>query len=58
MFEARLAEGGILKKVLDAIKDLLNEASFDCKFTPFFFFFFDVDSAYLTYYRCRDLVSV
>jgi len=30
MFEARLAEGGILKKVLDAIKDLLNEASFDC----------------------------
>lgn len=31
MFEARLAEGGILKKVLDAIKELLNEASFDCK---------------------------
>ncbi len=30
MFEARLAEGGILKKVLDAIKELLNEASFDC----------------------------
>lgn len=30
MFEARLEEGGILKKVLDAIKDLLNEATFDC----------------------------
>ncbi|CAL8109651.1 unnamed protein product [Orchesella dallaii] len=30
MFEARLAEGGILKKVLDSIKELLNEASFDC----------------------------
>jgi len=30
MFEARLLEGGILKKVLDAIKDLLNEATFDC----------------------------
>lgn len=33
MFEARLAEGGILKKVLDAIKELLNEASFDCRFS-------------------------
>jgi len=30
MFEARLLDGGILKKVLDAIKDLLNEATFDC----------------------------
>jgi proliferating cell nuclear antigen len=30
MFEARLAEGNVLKKVLEAIKDLLNEASFDC----------------------------
>lgn len=32
MFEARLEEAGILRRVLDAIKDLLNEATFDCKF--------------------------
>lgn len=30
MFEARLVQGNLLKKVLDAIKDLLNEASWDC----------------------------
>jgi len=30
MFEARLVQGSLLKKVLEAIKDLLNEASFDC----------------------------
>ena len=30
MFEARLVQSVILKKVLDAIKDLLNEATFDC----------------------------
>jgi len=30
MFEAKLIKGGILKKILDAIKDLLNEATFDC----------------------------
>jgi len=30
MFEARLVQGSLLKKVLDAIKDLLNEACFDC----------------------------
>jgi len=33
MFEAKLLEAGILKKVLDAIKDLLNEATFDCSET-------------------------
>lgn len=33
MFEARIMEGGVLKKVLDAVKDLLNEASFDCSET-------------------------
>lgn len=33
MFEAKLLEGGTLKRVLDAVKDLLNEATFDCK-TP------------------------
>ncbi|KAG7177051.1 proliferating cell nuclear antigen-like [Homarus americanus] len=30
MFEARLVHGNLLKKVLDAIKDLLTEASWDC----------------------------
>ncbi|XP_014251206.1 proliferating cell nuclear antigen [Cimex lectularius] len=30
MFEARLVQSSILKKVLEAIKDLLNEAMFDC----------------------------
>jgi len=30
MFEARLPASGTLKKVLDAIKDLLTEATFDC----------------------------
>jgi proliferating cell nuclear antigen len=31
MFEAKLEEAGILRRILDAIKDLLNEATFDCK---------------------------
>lgn len=30
MFEARLTQSSILKKILDAIKDLLNEATFEC----------------------------
>ncbi len=30
MFEARLLEGSLLKKVMESIKDLLNEASWDC----------------------------
>jgi len=30
MFEAKLVEGGLLKKVMESIKDLLNEASWDC----------------------------
>lgn len=29
MFEARLVQGSILKKVLDALKDLITEASWD-----------------------------
>lgn len=33
MFEARLINSSTLKKVLEAIKDLLNEASFDCSDT-------------------------
>ncbi|CAG0917833.1 unnamed protein product [Notodromas monacha] len=30
MFEARLTQGSLLKKVMEAIRELLNEASFDC----------------------------
>jgi len=30
MFEARLKQGEILKKLLESIKDLVNEANFDC----------------------------
>ena len=30
MFEARLAQSAILKKVLEAVKDLLTEATFEC----------------------------
>jgi len=30
MFEARLVQGSVLKRILDAIKDLVNEASWDC----------------------------
>jgi proliferating cell nuclear antigen len=33
MFEARLIEGGVLKKLIDAIKDLVDNANFDCKST-------------------------
>jgi len=30
MFEAKLAESATLKKILDAVKDLVNEASWEC----------------------------
>ena len=30
MFEARLIQGSLLKKVLDSIKELLKEATWDC----------------------------
>jgi len=30
MFEARLIEGSLLKKVLESIKELVNDANFDC----------------------------
>ncbi|KAL3896516.1 MAG: hypothetical protein SGCHY_004020 [Lobulomycetales sp.] len=33
MLEARLAEGSVFKKVMDAIKDLINEVNFDCNET-------------------------
>jgi proliferating cell nuclear antigen len=33
MFEARLVQGSLFKKVLDAIKDLVNEANWDCSAT-------------------------
>jgi len=33
MFEARLVQGNLLKKVLESLKDLLNEATWDCSDT-------------------------
>jgi len=30
MFEARLIQGSLLKKVLESIKDLVTDANFDC----------------------------
>lgn len=30
MFEARLVQGNLLKKVLESIKDLVTDANFDC----------------------------
>ncbi|GJP29668.1 hypothetical protein CLOM_g19300 [Closterium sp. NIES-68] len=35
MFEARLVQGSVLKKLLDAIKDLVTDANFDCSSTGF-----------------------
>ncbi|XP_059666363.1 proliferating cell nuclear antigen-like [Cornus florida] len=35
MFELRLVQGSLLKKVLEAIKDLVNDANFDCSATGF-----------------------
>lgn len=33
MFEARLIQGNLLKKVIDAIKDIVTEVNFDCSST-------------------------
>ena len=33
MFEARMTEGGMLKKITESIKDLVTEANFDCSTT-------------------------
>ncbi|GER34954.1 proliferating cell nuclear antigen [Striga asiatica] len=35
MFELRLIEGGLLKKILESVKDLVNDANFDCSPTGF-----------------------
>ncbi|GFZ14962.1 proliferating cellular nuclear antigen 1 [Actinidia rufa] len=35
MFELRLEQGSLLKKVMEAIKDLVNDANFDCSATGF-----------------------
>lgn len=35
MFEARLVQGNLLKKVVDAVKDLVTDANFDCNETGF-----------------------
>jgi len=35
MFEARLTQGVLLKKLLEAVKDLVTDANFDCSATGF-----------------------
>lgn len=35
MFEARLVQGNLLRKVLEAIKDLVTDGNFDCSSTGF-----------------------
>ncbi|KAL9842427.1 putative proliferating cell nuclear antigen, PCNA [Arabidopsis thaliana] len=35
MLELRLVQGSLLKKVLEAVKDLVNDANFDCSTTGF-----------------------
>ncbi|GFP87644.1 proliferating cell nuclear antigen [Phtheirospermum japonicum] len=35
MFEVRLVEGGLLKKIVESFKDLVNDANFDCSATGF-----------------------
>lgn len=35
MFEARMAQGNLLRKVIEAIKDLVTDANFDCTKTEF-----------------------
>ena len=39
MFEARLVQGALLKKIIDAVKDLVENAKWDCSglVLPFFF---------------------
>ena len=35
MFEARLLQGSLLKKVIEAIKELVTDANFDCTDSEF-----------------------
>ena len=35
MFEAKLTQGGLLKKVLESVKELVTDANFDCAPTGF-----------------------
>lgn len=56
MFEARLPSSGVLKKVLDAIKDLLNEATFDCNDSGIQVTF-SLSSSYFTCFNGKILSS-
>lgn len=35
MFEARLVQGNLLKKLLESVKDLVSEANFECTSSSF-----------------------
>ena len=35
MFEARLTQGGLLKRLLDVVKDIVDNGNFDCSASGF-----------------------
>ncbi|EFJ22006.1 hypothetical protein SELMODRAFT_105735 [Selaginella moellendorffii] len=68
MLELRLVQGSLLKKVLEAIKDLVNEANFDCSSTGFSLQAMDSSHVALValmlrsegfeHYRCDRTISI
>jgi len=57
MFEARLAQASLLKKILESLKDLVTDANFDCSATGIALQ--AMDSSHYRWSRCfckrRDL---
>ena len=35
MFEARLTQGGLLKRLMDVVKDIVDNGNFDCSASGF-----------------------
>ena len=68
MFEAKLVQGNLLKKVLESVKELVTDANFDC--TPTGFSLQAMDSSHVSlvslnlrsdgfeYYRCDKPLSM
>ena len=68
MFEAKLVQGNLLKKVLESVKELVTDANFDC--TPTGFSLQAMDSSHVSlvslnlrsdgfeYYRCDQPLSM
>jgi proliferating cell nuclear antigen len=59
MFEARMKEASLLKKIVEALKDLVVEGNFDCSpsgiqlqvFTKFLFLFFSLLTFFMSFSR-------